>query len=299
MEWYEVKGIDRIDSPALLVYKERVISNLEKMIGLTGNPDGLMPHVKTHKMKDIVQLNLSMGINKFKCATIAEAEMIAMAGGKTVLIAMQPVGPKLQRITELIKNYPDVQYSVIVDNQEVLLALEEKMLDSGVKINIYIDINTGMNRTGILPGEEARQLINRCTSLKAVELKGFHAYDGHNTFTDLQKRDELYHKEYHPVNELLEYAENRCEKELELISGGTPTFPIHAMKHKTICSPGTTVLWDVASSERFPDLPFEYAAVLITRVVSIIGKNLICLDLGHKAVAAETQNLFTSSTTAY
>ena len=288
MEWYEVKGIEQIDSPALVVYKDRIIRNLEKMISLTGNPDRLMPHVKTHKMKDIVQLNLSLGITKFKCATIAEAEMIAMAGGKTVLIALQPVGPKLQRIVALIKKYPDVCYSVIVDNHEVLQNLDAQMLASGLKVGIYVDINTGMNRTGILPGEEAEGLIKRCSSLNAIELKGLHAYDGHNILTDMQKRKSLHLEEYKPVYDLLKFAENSCGKRLELISGGTPTFPLNALSKKTICSPGTTVLWDAASRERFPDLPFEYAALVITRVVSVIGKNLLCLDLGHKAIAAET-----------
>ena len=89
--WYEIEAIDQIDSPALVVYKKRIIRNLEKMVQITGNPGWLMPHVKIHKIKGIVQLHMDIGIRHFKCATITEAEMLGLAGVEKVLIAMQPV----------------------------------------------------------------------------------------------------------------------------------------------------------------------------------------------------------------
>jgi D-serine deaminase-like pyridoxal phosphate-dependent protein len=91
-----------------------------------------------------------------------------------------------------------------------------------------------------------------------------------------------------PVYDLLDYTEKKLGRKFVLVAGGTPTFPIHAAKKNTICSPGTTVLWDYTSQERFPDLTFEYAALVITRIISRIGSKLITLDLGHKAVAAES-----------
>jgi len=71
------------------------------------------------------------------------------------------------------------------------------------------------------------------------------------------------------------------------VAGGSPTFPCHAKHHDRELSPGTTVLWDFGYTDKFPDLPFEPAAVLLTRVVSKPGPNRLCLDLGHKGVAAE------------
>ena len=285
--WYDIAEIDRIDSPALVVYKDRIVDNLRKMVKLTGDPSRLMPHVKTHKMMDIVRLHLDMGIRQFKCATIAEAEMLGMAGAERVLIAIQPVGPKYRRIVSLINKYPEVHYSVIVDNPGVVLEIAELMVVSETEIGVYIDLNVGMNRTGIIIGEEAKELAKLCNSLEGINFEGFHAYDGHIMNSNLSERTALYNNEFSAVYDLVEFAAKKLGRKLNLIAGGTPTFPIHASEKGTICSPGTTVLWDYNSDERFPDLPFEYAALVITRVISKIGDKMICLDLGHKAIAAE------------
>ncbi len=287
MAWYEIEAIDQIDSPALIMYHSRILKNIEKMIRLTGSPERLMPHVKTHKIKEIVELQLSLGIKQFKCATIAEAEMLAMAGAEKVLIAMQPVGPKLSRIVNLIRKYPNVKYSVIVDNAEVVLELAEVMVVSGIESGVLIDLNVGMNRTGILPGKEAQELTELCSSLEGIHPEGFHVYDGHNVISDLTARREQCLQEMKPVYDLMKNVKKKSGENLILVAGGTPTFPIHAAQKDTICSPGTTVLWDFTTDERFPELPFEYAALVITRVISKISSNLITLDLGHKAVAAE------------
>jgi D-threonine aldolase len=286
--WYEIESIDQIDSPALIVYKERIVRNIEKMVQITGDPKRLMPHVKTHKIKEIVKIQLERGIHQFKCATIAEAEMLGLAGAEKVLIAIQPVGPKLNRIVNLIRKYPKVHFSVIADNPEVVLELAELMVVSGIETGVFIDLNVGMNRTGIIPGDEARELAKLCSSLEGINLEGFHAYDGHILITDPGERKIQCLREMQPVYDLMEYTENKSEMKLTLVAGGTPTFPIHAAKKDTICSPGTTVLWDFNSQERFPDLPFEYAALVVTRIISKIGNNLITLDLGHKAIAAES-----------
>lgn len=287
LEWYQIREIDEIDSPSLVVYRDRILNNLEKMIRIAGNPDRLMPHVKTHKMEAIIKLQLSLGIRNFKCATIAEAEMTGAAGGENVLIAHQPVGPKFGRLINLINKFPEVDYSVIIDNPDTARTLDAKMGEAGLRIGVYIDLNTGMNRSGVPPGEAARDLTDLCMSKENIDFIGFHAYDGHNTLTDPDKRKELSVREFRAVYDLLKRAEEKSGRKLKLVSGGTPTFPIHAEISNTICSPGTTVLWDWASDEHFPELPFEYAAVLVTRIVSVIDKNTICLDLGHKAVAAE------------
>ena len=69
--------------------------------------------------------------------------------------------------------------------------------------------------------------------------------------------------------------------------GGTPSFPTHARRPGIECSPGTFVFWDWGYKHILPDEPFEYAALLITRVISVIDEETICTDLGHKSVAAE------------
>ena len=72
-----------------------------------------------------------------------------------------------------------------------------------------------------------------------------------------------------------------------LVAGGSPTFPIHAQHTDRECGPGTTVLWDAGYARDCADLPFEPAAILLTRVISKPGADRLCFDLGHKAVAAD------------
>ncbi|MBO9620357.1 MAG: D-TA family PLP-dependent enzyme, partial [Niabella sp.] len=77
-DWYRIKNIDELDTPALVVYPERVKQNIELAIKMVGTIDRLRPHVKTHKSKEVTQLLLDAGVTKFKCATIAEAEMLGI-----------------------------------------------------------------------------------------------------------------------------------------------------------------------------------------------------------------------------
>ena len=104
--WYKIENIDTIDSPALLVFPERVKKNIATAITMVGDVNRLRPHIKTNKSPRAVQLMQEMGINKFKCATIAEAEMLGMVWARDVLLAYQPSGPKLKRFIEVAKNYP-------------------------------------------------------------------------------------------------------------------------------------------------------------------------------------------------
>jgi D-serine deaminase-like pyridoxal phosphate-dependent protein len=79
-QWYIVNNVREIPSPALLVYPDRVEVNIMRMMAISGDVNLLRPHVKTHKMPEIIRFQMKHGINKFKCATIAEAEMVAHAG---------------------------------------------------------------------------------------------------------------------------------------------------------------------------------------------------------------------------
>ncbi|MEO9052168.1 MAG: alanine racemase, partial [Ginsengibacter sp.] len=116
--WYGLNHPEEVDSPALLIYKDRVAYNIRQMISIAGSAERLVPHVKTHKMAEIVKMQLDAGIHQFKCATIAEAEMLADAGAKIVLLAYQLNQPKAKRFLTLIKKYPAIQFSSLVDNLE-------------------------------------------------------------------------------------------------------------------------------------------------------------------------------------
>ena len=75
-----------------MVYPDRIEKNIQLMVEMTGTPEQLRPHIKTHKTKEIIEMQMAYEIHKFKCATIAEAELLGQCGAKDILVAIQPVG---------------------------------------------------------------------------------------------------------------------------------------------------------------------------------------------------------------
>ena len=100
---YALPRLSELLSPGLLIYRSLVRQNLQTMIAMARGAERLRPHVKTHKMAEIVRMAESMGIRKHKCATIAEAEMVAAAGGTDVLVSYPLVGPNLKRFANLVR----------------------------------------------------------------------------------------------------------------------------------------------------------------------------------------------------
>ena len=156
--WYRVSNESEIPSPALLVYPNRIVQNLQRMVDIAGAPDRLRPHVKTHKLPELIGMQLSLGINQFKCATIAEAEMVAGSGGGDILLAHQPVGPNAARLRFLMDRYPKVRWAAIADDPNWVNTLSRLFSDAPRKLAVYLDLNCGMQRTGMTPGTEALEL---------------------------------------------------------------------------------------------------------------------------------------------
>jgi D-serine deaminase-like pyridoxal phosphate-dependent protein len=257
------------------------------MIKIANGAMHLRPHVNTHKMAEVVLLQMKHGINKFKCATIAEAEMVAKCGAPDILLAMQPVGPNLERFFKLKQVFEKSEISCITDNEEIIIQLSEMARKTGLKTHVWLDLNAGMNRTGILPGEKAHRLYNRIVDSPMLIAEGLHVYDGHIHEKDFAKRKMICDNAYAPVLNMMEELEHEGSGPVRIVAGGTPTFPVHAKRKGVELSPGTTLLWDYGYSSAFTDMDFLHAAVLLTRVVSKPAKDLLCLDLGHKAIASE------------
>lgn len=287
--WYKIENIDQLDSPALVVYPDRVKQNIRLLKSMIDDPSRLRPHIKTHKSKEATQLQIQEGINKFKCATIAEAEMLGMCGARNVLLAYQPVGPKLHRFLMLIAKYPSTKFSCLTDNENIAQHIADACGEKNIMLDIYIDLNIGMNRTGIAPGNAARQLYSFCANQKNIAPIGLHAYDGHLHQTDIQQRTAECDKAFALVDEFKKEISIEGLPEPIIVAGGSPTFPIHAKRKKIECSPGTFIYWDKGYIDICPEQSFVPAAVLITRVVSVPGATKVCLDLGHKSVAAENE----------
>lgn len=287
--WYKLKDIDQIDTPALVVYKERVKSNIQLAIEMAGDVDRLQPHVKTHKSPDATQMLMAEGIYKFKCATIAEAEMLGMAGAKKVLLAYQPGGPKIARFIALASKFKGTNFSCLVDNLASVEAISKAAEERGMLIGVYIDLNVGMNRTGIIPGDGAIQLYERTLSLKGLKLLGLHLYDGHIKNPEREDRKNACDEAFHKVEEMIDAILKKGHEYPEVIAGGSTTFPVHAKRERIICSPGTFIYWDKGYGTALKEQNFKPAALVITRIVSLPSSNKICLDLGHKSIASENE----------
>ena len=229
---------------------------------------------------------MAAGIRQFKCATIAEAEMLGMVKASKALLAYQPSEVKIKRLIQLIRNYPDTRYAAIIDNQQNAEMINRFLEEHGIVLDVYIDINNGNNRTGIIPSK-ALELYRSALDLKAINLRGLHVYDGHIRDHNPNDRKKACDQAYEPVGKLIQILQTEFDLQPEIIAGGSPTFTIHAVRGNVICSPGTTLFWDAGYASTFPDLPFLPAATVITRVVSKPAAGLLCLDLGHKAIASE------------
>lgn len=285
--WYTISNIAGIDSPALVLYYERIKENIRLLKQLSGNVSLLRPHVKTNKIAEVCRLMLEEGITKFKCAAIAEAEMLAQVQAPDVLLAYQPVGPKSQRLAALITTYPGTHFSCLVDNKVAAAGLSQVAVGHDIAIDILIDLNVGMNRTGIPPGKEALDLFEYCLALPGINPAGLHAYDGHIKETVPVKRQLQSDNAFAGVQALAATIQEQWGITPVIVAGGSPTFPTHLHRAGVECSPGTFVFWDRGYKEQLPEQPFDYAALVITRVISIIDEHTICTDLGHKSVAAE------------
>ncbi len=285
--WYELTNIDQLDSPALVVYPERIRENIQRLKSIVPDLNRLRPHVKTHKMAEVTRMLREAGITKFKCATIAEAEMLAAEGAKDVLLAYQPVGPKMIRLLQLTNSFPDTQFSCLVDNRETAERLASLFCKEGETIPVWLDLNVGMNRTGIAPGKEALDVYLHCRCLPGIEMIGLHAYDGHIRDSHFTQRKAKSDAAFAPVQTMADQITELTGTPPQLVVGGSPTFPVHALRTGVECSPGTFVFWDWGYKSTLPEQPFDFAALVITRVVSVIDKETFTLDLGHKSIAAE------------
>jgi len=284
--WYTIRNVDTLDTPAIVVYPDRAINNIKTLINSIDNVERLRPHVKTHKSAEVTAMMLAAGIKKFKCATIAEAEMLGTAGAPDVLLAYQPVGPKAVRLADLIQRFPKTTYSCLIDNATTAKQLSDIFLERKKVLPVYIDLNVGMNRTGIVPGD-APALYKACQAFEGISIVGLHAYDGHLRDTDMAVRTQRCNEAFAAVTQLQADIQKESGELLTIVAGGTPTYSIHSKRKVIECSPGTYIYWDTGYAGTLKEQQYQFAALVVTRVISKPAPGVICVDLGHKSIASE------------
>jgi len=287
MNWFEITNAETVDSPALLIFKDRMEQNIQSAIHRLGlHVSRFRPHIKTNKTPEVCQTLMQAGVTQFKCATIAEAEMLAQIGANDILLAYQPVGPKINRWITLQQRYPNAVFTCLTDNTFTAQALNNAHAAANLTAKVYIDVNNGMNRSGIEVNKVAA-LVNQLIQLPNLLIMGLHVYDGHIRKPTAAERKAASDAAFKPVDQLQQILQQQYRRVFPIIAGGSTTFAAHAQRNDVICSPGTFIFWDAGYQQLMPEEPFEWAAVLITRVISVINTTTITTDLGHKSVAAE------------
>ncbi|MFK7734844.1 MAG: D-TA family PLP-dependent enzyme [Pirellulaceae bacterium] len=292
---YTLKHPEELLTPCLLVYPELIKSNLEAMLAIAGGASRLRPHVKTHKTPEIVQLALDSGIVKHKCATLREAEMLAECGVPDVLVAYPQVGPAIERFVQLVSQHGQTHFSTIVDDPGATKRLGLELDRQGLKLDVLVDIDNGMHRTGIPVDAGAAELCRLVAANDSMRFAGLHVYDGQNHQPSLAERQLAVAELLKPVIELVDQLASESITVPKLVCGGTPTFAVFAATfpdERPVAvefSPGTCVLSDFNYGRDYPDLNgIRNAAVLMTRVISKQpGAEHFTCDLGNKAIAAD------------
>jgi D-serine deaminase-like pyridoxal phosphate-dependent protein len=287
--YYKIEDTSQIISPGLVVFRELVEVNIERMIVIAGDQKRLRPHCKTHKMIAVTRMQLERGISKHKCATLAEAEMLAEAGVKDIFLAYNIVGPNIDRVVRFLNRYPDVGFSVTADHPKPIRELSQAVSSAGCSVDVVLDLDTGMHRTGTLTGALAKELYCQIEGSPGLKAGGLHVYDGHNKQTDLDERRIAVNACWMAAVDFRDELVSNNLKVPRIVAGGTGSFPLYAEKDEATLelSPGTSVFFDAGYSDLFPDLNFTPAALILTRVISRPAKNLVTCDLGSKSCASD------------
>jgi D-serine deaminase-like pyridoxal phosphate-dependent protein len=287
---YHIEDTSYILSPGLVIFADIVEQNILEMVRIAKDAGRLRPHCKTHKMSEVVKLQLQHGIAKHKCATFAEAEMLADAGIEDIMLAYNPVGPHVPRCVQFAQEYPKVHFSVTADHEKPLTELNDSCVAAQIKMEVLLDVDTGLHRTGTpITSKEALRLYELLVDLPGIVPGGLHLYDGQNHQVDLVDRKAAVDVAYGDACNLAKQLDQHGWPVPRLVVGGTGSFPIFADfdDDRLELSPGTSVFHDTGYKSNFPDLDFNPASVLITRVVSRCHDDRLTLDAGNKSVASD------------
>jgi D-serine deaminase-like pyridoxal phosphate-dependent protein len=289
-EKYRVSA-DELFTPTLLIYSEIVRHNIQRMVTVLGGPDNWRPHLKTVKLESMTKLLVEAGVTTAKCATTLELLMACRAGMQDVLVAYPHSGRNAQRIIEITAEFSKVRVSAIIESEEQL----DSWRNSAVEL--FIDINAGMDRTGIETDhlEEIAQLASRIQEAGMV-FRGLHFYDGNSNEPDVSQRTKRAQDRYDQLLNDVAVMEKRGIHVKEIITSGTPALPCSlsytgfwnaSFKHQV--SPGTVVYNDASSLEQLPsEYGLQPAVLVASRVVSHPKPGVITCDAGHKSVSVDS-----------
>jgi D-serine deaminase-like pyridoxal phosphate-dependent protein len=271
------------NTPALVIIESEVHHNLQMTIRAAGGAPRLMPHVKTHRAPWIVELAVEAGVTAFKCATLAEAAMIAEAPGVTAVTwayaTSNHVG--IAQFVALAKLRPSIRFTGLVGHP-TQLGLWQSVADMPRNIDLWIDIDSGLGRTGI-PLDQTDALLTLGSAVGNV-LRGWHVYDGHVKGPLDERKIQVAHTA-ETMRAFLTKATS-IGQPTEVLAGGSYTFDLWPSDVAQAVSPGS---WTFSSSQHdreLAHLEWHPAAFVLTTVVSRHNE-FVTLDAGAKAISPD------------
>jgi D-serine deaminase-like pyridoxal phosphate-dependent protein len=276
-----------VETPCFVVLEPAMEHNLRQTAALAGGVGRMIPHVKTHRSPWVTRHLVEQGVTAFKTATPREVEMVLEAGAKEVVWSYPTTGAAaIARVIAAADAYPQARVTGLVDN-EVGLAAWLKTMSGGrhPNVNLRIDVDPGMARTGVAMGEPAIALALAVD--RAGLFGGWHVYDGHIQDLDLAVREAKFLKVQEQLNATFERAE-KLGLTTDIVGGGSYTFPLWAKYTKARVSPGS---WVYSNSQHQADQPhrgWKVAAYVLSTVLSERAGTLT-LDAGSKSIAPDIE----------
>ncbi len=286
---YSVADPDAFETPAMLLFEDKMDHNIRSVCELVGGGQNLIAHVKTHKSEAVARKQVEFGIDGFKCATLKELEMVLQAGaGKAILSYPQGQERKIERLCDLTSSYPDAWIATIVSTPFHLDVLATVATCRKQSLRVMLDLDVGMHRTGIGFGPDATTLYQAIDAHPFLQPSGFHLYDGHNHFSDVLQREAAAQRNIEALQEFQQQIESAGMSVPCVVAGGSFSSAYYARTRGMHGSPGTFIYWDAGKRTNMPDMPFRCAALILIQVVDRYpDAGTITTDLGYKAISSD------------
>jgi D-serine deaminase-like pyridoxal phosphate-dependent protein len=276
----------QIDTPALLLDADALEANVQLMANFFANRHSkLRPHFKSHKCTTIARMQMKAGAIGITCAKLGEAEVVADAGIRNILVANQIVGPlKIRRLIELCRRADPM---VVVDSADNVKMLSEHASAAGVQIGVLVEVNVGMSRCGVAAGQPALDLARLVVASPGLRFEGLHGYEGH--CVDLRDDAERVAQTRQSLKLIVDTRRliERSGLEVHIVTGGgTGTYMINGdCEGVDEVQAGSYAAMDWWYTDIRPE--FKQALSILATVVSRPSPDLIVIDVGRKGVGAE------------
>lgn len=278
-----------LDTPALLIDLDKMESNIQTMADYFTTVNAVLrPHLKTHKTPMLAHKQIAAGAIGITCAKLGEAEAVIHSGIRDVLIANQILGR--QKIARLVNLAKQSEIMVAVDNAQNVTDISAAAAAKGVTVRILIEVNTGMNRCGVEPGQPALELARHVLRSPNLQFEGLMGYEGHTVAKpNYAERKAAARQSVQLLVDTKHHLEKHGAPVSIMSGGGTGTFSITgSVPEMTEVQAGSYIFMDATyGNVEGVGEHFACALTVLATVVSRPTPERVIVDTGMKVLAKE------------